>query len=112
MRRDTHDSECVATNNHTLTPPDLTLLCCDEYNMFLLSKRCDDQAGENKSVIFASKITMPLGRQQLLERSHLVERLRGGVGGKLTLISGLLGQQTVLVLTHRGIQLAPEVHTF
>jgi LuxR family maltose regulon positive regulatory protein len=30
---------------------------------------------------------MPLRRQQLLERSHLVERLHGGVDGKLTLIS-------------------------
>jgi len=55
--------------------------------VFILSKYCDGQAGENKSVIFASKITMPLRRQQLLERSHLVERLHGGLDGKLTLIS-------------------------
>ena len=38
-------------------------------------------------MLIASKITMPILRQQLLPRPRLIERLQAGAAGKLTLVS-------------------------
>jgi LuxR family maltose regulon positive regulatory protein len=49
-------------------------------------------------VLIASKIAMPILRQQLLPRPRLVERLRAGAAGKLTLVSapGGFGKTSVV----------------